>query len=157
MKELIYYINNITGEDEHCILNKKLNNYVNTCFDKGIDYGSKQRQFAIEMSDYYGGEIPQNILDTFINENYVDYIHENLSTHNAPLLQKKLLKFFSNSINITTSILCFVYTIGPVYDFCYKNPFTIKNGFPRMISHFVYNRKFINKYKITNRIFHLFY
>lgn len=99
MKELIYYINNITGEDEHCILNKKLNNYVNTCFDKGIDYGSKQRQFAIEMSDYYGGEIPQNILDTFINENYVDYIHENLSTHNAPLLQKKLLKFFSNSIN----------------------------------------------------------
>lgn len=65
--------------------------------------------------------------------------------------------FFSNSINMTTSVFYFVYTIDPVYDFCYTNPFTIKNGFQGTISYFVYNMKFINKYKITNRIFHLFY
>ena len=99
MEELIDYINNVTGEDDHCILDKKLINYVNTCFDECIGYGSKQRQFAVEMSDYYGGEIPENILNTFINEGYVDYIQENLSTHNAPLLQKKLLKIFGNNIN----------------------------------------------------------
>jgi len=92
--------NDIMPDDyEHCAFNEKLRDYLNKCFYDGPVYSIKQNNFATEMCDYYGGEIPENILDAFINEGHVDYIQENLSTHNAPLLQEKLLNFFSNNIN----------------------------------------------------------
>lgn len=96
MEELINYVNEY---NEQYNFNKKIINYLDECYKRAICYGSKQSQFIEDMSDYYMGEIPQNILDTFINENYVDYIQENLSTHNAPLLQKKILELFDNDIN----------------------------------------------------------
>lgn len=113
MKELIHYVDEYYKEhnlDEITIdyndpyykkynFNEKLIDYLNKCNRKGIVYSSKQNDFAEEMCAYYWDEIPENILNTFINEGHVDYIHENLSTHNAPLLQKKLLKFFGDSIN----------------------------------------------------------
>ena len=48
------------------------------------------------MNEFFNNEIPENIIKEFEQNGYVDYVWENLQTHDYKLLQKKLEQYFGD-------------------------------------------------------------
>ena len=67
---------------------------------KGIDteYWTKENYLLANVQEFYGDDIPEHIKEKLLNDEYVDYIYENLKSHDVKKLQYKLKKEYGNKI-----------------------------------------------------------
>lgn len=63
-----------------------------------LDRDNRRNLLLEEMNEFFDNDIPQDIIEKFQQESYVDYIWENLQTHDYRLLKKQLTKYFSKDI-----------------------------------------------------------
>lgn len=63
-----------------------------------LDKEYYQRNFLEDMNEFFNNDIPSNILDKFQKDGWVDYVWENLQTHDYKLLQNQLEKYFGDNI-----------------------------------------------------------
>ena len=64
----------------------------------GLDFQYRKQILLESMNEFFNNEIPENIIKEFEQNGYVDYVWENLQTHDYKLLQKKLEQYFGNKI-----------------------------------------------------------
>lgn len=78
---------------------KDIIEYLKTKHDEfDPEYWSKENYLLGEINDFYNGDIPEHIVDCLKNDQYIDYIYENLQTHDAEKLKKKLKEVFGDKI-----------------------------------------------------------
>lgn len=64
-----------------------------------VEYWSKENYLLNDINEFFGEDIPVNIKEKLMNDEYVDYIYENLQSHDAEKLKKKLKKEYGDSIS----------------------------------------------------------
>lgn len=64
----------------------------------GLDFQYRKQILLENMNEFFNNEIPGNIIKEFEQNGYVDYVRENLQTHDYKLLQKKLEQYFGDKI-----------------------------------------------------------
>jgi len=64
-----------------------------------IEYWSKENHLLNDINEFFGEDIPIYIKEKLMNDEYVDYIYENLQSHDAEKLKKKLKKEYGDSIS----------------------------------------------------------
>lgn len=64
----------------------------------GLDFQHQKQMLLENMNEFFNNEIPENIIKEFEQKGYIDYVWENLQTHDYKLLQKKLEQYFGDKI-----------------------------------------------------------
>lgn len=64
-----------------------------------IEYWSKENYLLENINDFFGNDIPDIIKERLKNDEYVDYVYENLQSHDAEKLKKKLKKEYGDEID----------------------------------------------------------
>lgn len=64
----------------------------------GMDQKFYKQKLLEDMNEFFDNEIPSHIREKLEKEDFVDYVLENLQTHDYKLLQKKLEKHFGDKI-----------------------------------------------------------
>lgn len=64
-----------------------------------IEYWSKENYLLENINDFFGNDIPDIIKEKLKNDEYVDYVYENLQSHDAEKLKKKLKKEYGDEID----------------------------------------------------------
>lgn len=72
---------------------------VDVIYNKSIDQGDIYKQYLNDLNEFYDLHIPEEIHERIINNEYVDYIDENLKTHDYKKLQKTLINKFDDIIS----------------------------------------------------------
>ena len=74
---------------------KSLQEHINnSIYSKNLHYHISSEQKYIDMLEFFDNNIPTNILERFESGEDVDYIWENLKTHDIDSLIKRLYKDF---------------------------------------------------------------
>lgn len=64
-----------------------------------IEYWSKENHLLENINDFFGKDVPDTIKERLKNDEYVDYVYENLQSHDAEKLKKKLKKEYGSEID----------------------------------------------------------
>ena len=64
-----------------------------------IEYWSKENHLLENVNEFFGDDIPASIKEKLKNDEYVDYIYENLQSHDVEKLKKKLKKEYGDEID----------------------------------------------------------
>lgn len=64
-----------------------------------IEYWSKENYLLSNIKEFYNGDIPENIKEKLLNDEFVDYIYENLQSHDPEKLKSKLKREYGNEIS----------------------------------------------------------
>lgn len=64
-----------------------------------IEYWSKENYLLENINDFFSNDIPDIIKERLKNDEYVDYVYENLQSHDAEKLKKKLKKEYGDEID----------------------------------------------------------
>lgn len=73
-----------------------MDNLYNYIKSMDLDNMSRSKQYYEGLYEFYDGDIPKHILEQFFNGYRIDYVWENLQSHDYKLLQKKILDKFSD-------------------------------------------------------------
>lgn len=65
---------------------------------QSTDKDIMMRSLHTNMMEFYGGEIPGDLLERYNSGEVIDYVWENLQTHDYSLLKKQLTKYFPTKI-----------------------------------------------------------
>jgi len=64
-----------------------------------IEYWSKENYLLDNINDFFNGDIPDYIKEKLINDEVVDYVYENLKSHDVEKLKEKLKKEYGDEIS----------------------------------------------------------
>lgn len=64
-----------------------------------VEYWSKKNQLLNDVNEFFNEDIPSQIKEKLLNDEYVDYVYENLQSHNAEKLKSKLKKEYGDEID----------------------------------------------------------
>lgn len=79
---------------------KAIKEYLKNKHDSfDIEYWSKENYLLNNINEFFGEDIPIYIKEKLMNDEYIDYIYENLQSHDADKLKKKLKKEYGDSID----------------------------------------------------------
>jgi len=113
---------------------------INEYFDSIIDPFRYVEGYYGRIDEYYGGNVPVNVVQEFKMNPYKDYILENLQTHDSDLFVSKMIKTFKEysirDISTTSSPKRFVKVLFP----CSENDYERENE----IYDFLDSDKFLN-------------
>lgn len=76
---------------------KNLKDIIESDFSK-LDIDYYRRTLLADMNEFFNNEIPENIIKEFEQNNYVDYVWENLQSHDYKLLQHKIEQYFGDRV-----------------------------------------------------------
>lgn len=80
---------------------KDIISFLNSKHDKfDPEYWSKENYLLNNISEFFNNDIPNNIKEKLMNDEYVDYIFETLKTHDTDKLKEKLIKEYGDLITI---------------------------------------------------------
>ena len=77
---------------------KSLNDYINECYDKSLDYGSRRNNQINDFIDFFGDDVNDVLLEKYMVDETFDYILETLNSHDASKLMNTLKKHFGEYI-----------------------------------------------------------
>lgn len=77
--------------NESSILDMNIDDYLENVYDHHFHI----RRNYVYLNEYYSGNIPENIINRFKVDPQIDYILENLNTHNTELFVRKFKETFS--------------------------------------------------------------
>ena len=75
-----------------------LEEYLYKCYDESIDLGCQQKIIVENMKYFFNDNIPEQYVNQLMKEGYIDYIFENLKSHDTEKLKKKLKEVFGEKI-----------------------------------------------------------
>ena len=90
---------------------KSLNEFINECYDKGLDYGSRRSNQMNDFIDFFGDDINDVLLEKYMADETFDYILETLNANDSNKVSKGDLSEYHNvcyhftDINNVDSIL----------------------------------------------------